>query len=663
MLLEDAIILIKRLIESGEKHQDYKHTVDLAESYKIFITGKGIDKKLIRYVPREDDALFEQRCRLTKAITPAVSSSIRQPFNKVTRNDRIKKKIELENKDRQQIVADMIARFYGSRRTKNRGLEYWLKTRFVELQFIDPNSWVVVEWDAPTTAAQKVAPRPFEVNASQAHNFFIDNDEVKWLLVCQSIKYNSVTPAASGGTGSTNATVPLDPAAASVQPTKKAGVRFTLYDEDVTVVYEQIDTAYLKASGYKLAPNEAIEKVKDTSYIARTFEPNIGYVPAFRIGYKRDEETSARTFVNPWHDALCYFEKSLKTVSELDLTMTLHVFPQKLQYVQKCKGQMASDGKPRRACNGGYVQGTQNEICPICKGNGYKLHTTAQDAILLPMPDDPKDMANLENALVYKGPDVSLVKVQNDYSLQLEKQAHQAVFNSQVFVKKAGGGITDSGTATEADFNMQSVYDALEPFTEKYSEMWREFVTIFGVISGEALEKIKVSHDFPADYKLKTSDILLAERKTASESGAPPFYIETVDDDLASITYAGDETGLNKYKVKRRYFPFSGKNENEVALLLASEFVPKAPKILYSNFDLIFRELEQENAGFWDMTNIAGQQKLVEAKVKQWQDKLEGEAPAATAPMFRIPGTGDGSTGDGNPGNSNTGANTDQNAA
>jgi hypothetical protein len=66
MLLEDAIILIKRLIESGEKHQDYKHTVDLAESYKIFITGKGIDKKLIRYVPREDDALFEQRCLLIK---------------------------------------------------------------------------------------------------------------------------------------------------------------------------------------------------------------------------------------------------------------------------------------------------------------------------------------------------------------------------------------------------------------------------------------------------------------------------------------------------------------------------------------------------------------------------------------------------------------------
>lgn len=645
-----AIELIKRLITNDEKHQDYNRTVELAETYNIYITGRNISKKLIQFVQREDAALYAQRLRFTKSITPAVASSIRQPFNKVVRNDRIRKDIKLKTAARKKVVQEMAAMFYGSKRRKTKGLEYWLKTRFLELQFTDPNAWVVVEWDGASNPGEIINPRPYEVSAKQAVNFFTVNDDVKWLFCCQDIKILTNTPAGTGGTGTTNATVPLNPAGDVVSPAKKDGTRWTLYDEEVTVVFEEIDRQYFESIGYQLRENEEFARVKDTDYIIRMFDPKVGYVPAFRIGYKRDEETSGRTFVNPWHDGLCYFEKSLKTVSELDLTMTLHAFPQKLQYVQKCKGVI--EGTHRRGCNEGLEQGTGNP-CKACGGNGWKVHTTAQDAIYLPMPESAEDMINLEEILVYKAPPTDLVKLQNEYVLQLERQAHQAVFNSQVFVKKAGGGMTESTTATEADFNMQSVYDALEPFTEKYSEMWRELVTIFAVISGEQLENIEVSHDFPADYKLKTTDILLTERKTASESGAPPFFIETIDDDLATITYAGDALGLQKYRVKRRYFPFTGKNEEEVALLLASEFVPKAPKILYANFELIFKELEQENPAFWTMTDIGKQREMVDKKVEEWVKKLEDETPAATLPLFREgaarPGA-EGNTGDGNPG-------------
>lgn len=655
MLLQEAVDLTKRLIDSGEKHQDYARTVKLAEDYRILITGNNIAKKLIQFVRREDTTLFAQRVQLTKATTPAVASSIRQPFNKVVRNDRIRKTIELKNEARKNVVEKMMGLFYGAARKKNRGLEYWLKTRFVEMQFVDPNSWTVVEWDAPEDAAKVIKPRPFEVSAEMAHNFFVVNDETKWLFVCQGIKYKSLTPQATGGTGYANAVVQTGAALPGEE--KKDGTRWTLYDEDVTVVYEQVDREYLNYKGFTLSDNQEFIKVKDVEYLVSKFEPNIGYVPAFRIGYKRDEETNGRTFVNPWHDALCYFEKSLKTVSELDLTMTLHAFPQKLQYVQKCAGQPAvpSQNLPRRGCNQGIVTGTINETCPICEGKGYKVHTTAQDAVLIPMPTDPKneDIVDLEKLLVYKAPPVELIKFQNDYAQQLEKQCHQAVFNSQVFVKKSGSAGSDSGapiqTATEADFNMQSVYDALEPFTEKYSEMWREFVTIFAVIAGETdTEKIDVSHDFPADYKLKTSDILLGERKVAKDSGAPAFLVETIDDDLATIIYAGDSLGLQKYRVKRRYFPFTGKNEDEITLLLASEFVPDELKVLFCNFEQIFKELENEDPGFWFMKDLKAQRTAVDEKVTEWLDKVKQE-PAQTFQMFK-PGVNPGGQGSGNDG-------------
>jgi hypothetical protein len=91
-------------------------------------------------VQREEKSLFEQRVALTRSVTPAVASSIRQPFNKVVRNERIRKDIKIAGEGRKQIVEKMIAGFFGSARKKNRGLNYWMKTRFIELEFIDPNS-------------------------------------------------------------------------------------------------------------------------------------------------------------------------------------------------------------------------------------------------------------------------------------------------------------------------------------------------------------------------------------------------------------------------------------------------------------------------------------------------------------------------------------------
>lgn len=670
MELTAAYTLTNRLIVTGETHADFERVTNLAETYRIYITGLDIDKKLVQYVPREDKELFEQRVRLTKSITPAVASSVRQPFNKVARNDRIKKTKNVKNETRQAALDGMISGFYGSRRKKNKGLDYWLKTRFIELQFIDPNSWVVVEWDPAASDSEPVKPRPFEVSAKEAVNFFVVNDEVRWLFVKQDITYLSYGNQANNIPGSNNAesTAPgvVTPnTAPGDKPNKQSGFRFTLYDEDVTVVYEQVDKDYLIKTGYVLQDGEKWEEINKATFLVRTYSPNVGYPPVFRVGYKRDDATKGRTYLNPWHDGLCFFDKSLKAVSELDLTMCQHVFPQKLAYIQKCQG----PSKTKR-CNQGTLQ--DGSECPSCKGSGFKkVQTTAQDAILLPMPETKEEMLDLDKLVVYKTPPIELIKFQNEYTQQLEKQVHQAVYNSQVFVKKAGQpGATGQPiqTATETDYNMQSVYDTLEPFTEKFSEMWCDLVITFAILAGAQESDIDAGHEFPADYKLKTSDILLNERKTATESGAPSFLLETIDDDLAGIVYAGDPLGLQKYKVKRRYFPFSGNTPDEIAALLSSQFVPEEPKVLYSNFDQIFKELEIENPDFWTTTNQAKQRTLLIQKVTDFMEKLKSQRPAGmTVDSFREgnpnnkqAGAGDG--GDGNPGDDNTDPNNNDNA-
>lgn len=595
-----AIEFAQSQVMSQERHQDYDRSVLLAEEYMRLITGEEIEALLSRFIKREDEELFEQRVRITQAITPAVASSIMKPFYKVSRNDKVRKRHNFQNPEKDASINEMIQTFYGSRRKKTRGLEYWLKTRFVELTFHDPNAWVVTEWEK-VEPNQIPTPHPFEVSSKEAVNFRYVNDDLKWLFVKNNIKFEVLK---------TDGAV-----------SKEDGCKYTLYDEDYTVVVRQIDKKFYLSGGYELQENETIWEYEDKEYLITVYEPNLGFVAAFRVGYCRDGYTKGRIFVNPFHPALAFFRKSIKTVSELDLTMSLHTFPQKLQYVERCQGESKI-----KSCHGGYVNGT-SEVCTSCKGSGYRIHTTAQDAILLPMPDDPMNSMKLDELLVYKAPPIDLIKFQDEYTKGLKLEAHMAVFNSTVFVNQ---DVMVAKTATEIDTNMESIYDTLEPYTEKISEIWKELIYVFAHLAAvdkpDAKENENV-HQFPADLKLKTTAILLNELKLVNDSGAPSFMRDAVSNDLAEIIYNGDALGMIKHSIKHRFFPFNGKSPDEIAMLLSSEMVSKFTKVLYSNFEAIFTDIEKENPEFWVMESYSKQWNIVQDKTNEYMKELEVSEP------------------------------------
>lgn len=612
MTLEEAQELIRDLILSGEVHPDYKRVTELSDKLKILITGENADQLLKQVASREDEAQFAQRVMLTNSITPAAAASVMTPFNKVSRNQRIRKSLKLNTPDLIATVEEMKKTFYGGKRKKNKGLEGWLRTRFMQLSFTDPNAWVVMEWDKPDDMTQVVEARPFEVSCYEARNFKVVNGVTHWLFVQQEVTMLKQE-------GDKVITVP--------------GIRYTLYGQEYSIVWEVVDENYMVATGYQLREGQELVKEGDIMYLTEYYEHQVGFFPGIRVGYKPDLGSNSRTFVNPFHDGMCFFDKSIKTVSEFDLTMTLHAFPQKLQYVDACRGTAS------KKCNGGLVAGS-NETCTVCQGTGYNYHTGSSDVIYRKMPKTKDDMIDLDKTLIYKAPPIDLIQFQNDYTLQLKSEIHQAVFNSQVFVKKttstsSGTGGNPTQTATENDNNMQSVYDALEPFTEHYSEVYKDFVIIMGTIVGEAVENIIVEHNFPADFKLKTSDILLSELKQANDSNAPSFLKDSISNDLAEIIFDGDELGLARNKVRRRYFPFNGKDADEIALLMSSNYVPVRAKVLYANFDNIFAELELEVPEFVMMTNLLKQRETLMEKVDELVEELGVNSSAITADALR----------------------------
>lgn len=600
MDLTKQIRLARTLITTGEKHENYNRVTKFADEYEAHITGEGIGKYLKRYTIRESEDMFKQRLALTNSINPAVTNSLMKPFYKISRNNSVVKKYDFKDKAVNDRIGVMLNDFNGDKVDNTNGLDMWLNTRFVELSGADPNAFVVLEWDA-VNPTETIKPRPFEVSSKEACNFEYKGQELQWLHVCADIKFNKIEA------GKTKAV---------------SGKKWTYYGQGYTLCWEQIDEEFLKQSGYELRAEQLIEKIAGTTYLFTPYVTNLDFVPAFRVGYVRDIKTKGSTFLNPFNPAMPYLRKALKVTSELDITMTAHAFPQKMQYVQKCEGVSVQE-----PCDNGKCPTRNNEPCTACGGTGFRTVTTAQEAIYLPMPESKDEFLPLNDMLVYKSPPIDLVKFQDEYIKSLKQETHLAVYNSNMFLSSDA---QFAKTATEIDSNMEGIYDAIEPYSEKFSKVWKFIVYTCAGLAGQDLtsDDYELIHAFPADPKLKTLSLLLNDLKTVNDSGAPSFTRDVINNDIAEIIYNGDEEGLKQYKVKHKFYPFNGKSSEEIALIMGSTTVAERTKVLYSNFEAIFSDLERENKGFYDFKEDK-QFELLEAKINQYKEEITSSDPIA----------------------------------
>ena len=589
---------IKIMIEAEDKHPYYNRVKDFANEYEAHITGEGIEKYLVQFVGRESEAMFKQRCQLTVSINPAMANSLMKPFYKVSRNNNINKKYDFRDEKVNERVSIALNDFNGDKIDNTDGLERWLKTRYVELSFSDPNAFVVIEWDA-TELNETIKPRPFEIASKEVLNYEYKGEALQWLFAKSDINVKHWN---------------------GKKIELKDGIRYTYYGVGISIVFEEISEKYLEKIAFVPNQNQTIVKIKSKKYLLTTYETNLDFVPAFRVGYNRDIKTKGKTFLTPFQPAMPYFKKTLKSVSELDLTMAAHVFPQKLQYIEKCAGV-----SPTEPCDKGFCV-TNNEPCTKCNGLGYNTVTSAQEAIYMPLPDTKEELFPLDQLLVYKSPPVELVKFQDQYIKGQKQEAHLAVFNSNMFLAYDADF---AKTATEIDSNMEGIYDAIEPFTEKYSKVYKIIVYTTAVLCGFDMvtDDFDLIHSFPADPKLKTIPMLLGDLKTINESGAPSFMRDTVNKDIAEIVFNDDDLELLKFKIKHSFFPFNGKSDADVAMLITTTWVQERSKIVWANFEAIFADIEKENGDEFYTLDEKAQQKIFDKVVDLWVEKITPQNP------------------------------------
>lgn len=613
------------------RHQDYQRTLDVAKDFTTYATGHGIAEKLRRFNRRETESEFDQRVLLTQVNTPDIFASCTKPMYKM---GRVPATITAtwENADAQdndkktKQLFDAGKNFWGKK-----SVQKYIAQRQADLDSMDPNSFVVVEFKEkvdPTNPDIKANPYPFEVNSAEAINYFYNNMELQWLVV---LNYDIMVDSKKLEYVAEKYYMYLDNEAITALQIHKDMVKDYVLQNNAIV----IDSTTVIAPGqiYLFKTGTDKKNKDDRFYIIRVSEHKIGFVPAKRFGTVLDPQTRNRTCLPLVVTAQAYFEKSIKTMSEFDLTNCLHTFPQKLQYADPCPGEVieTKDGHQLMGCQNGYRPDGKT-MCGSCKGSGFKFHTSSQDLIQIRMPKPGEPIQSLENIIAYKSPPIDLVEFQKNFGFfELRKLAQGAVYNSDVFSRSE---VTK--TATEKVIDLDAVYDTLSTFADSWSEM---FVHIYRCIA--ALRNIDkgmtLEHRFPSDFKMESFTQLLDDLQKATTNSAPSHIKKAITKKITNKVYVDEPRKILEIDTKEKFNPFPGKNETEIQFILASGLTTTFNTIFHSNFDFVFSEIEYEQnkkgIDFYVMDETA-QRALIKAKVDELAKLIDEQNAAATASAF-----------------------------
>lgn len=580
--LTKAAELAKTRVIKRTKHKDYQRTVDLARKYKALKSGEDLGYLMRRFNRRESEQEFDQRMRLTKHITPAIIETLTNPARKLQGVKPIVDKIDYgkANDSKAQDLQIKIKQFAGGT-----GVDSYLGS-LTDPSDADPNAFVVLTFDNFDERYEHPSTYPVLIGAADIWDFQYHTNDLQYLWIHRTLKY------------------------LLKDKTEKEGDKFVMYVDDHHIVFTQVEDAvagsaveqYLDADGSIIEVTDTSVKFgvkdayyfrpnKDTLYMVAFYDQKSGQVPAFRIGCKADTYTDGRTCVNRWHAALPYLEKSLKQVSELDLTTSLHVFPQKLQYVGKCSG---------KDCNKGYVGPNMDQECGVCKGTGMQTITSAQDHIQLPLPKHKDDMWDLSMMTHYVQLPVELIQQMRDIVKDTRADSITAVFSSDVFTRA-----NVQQTATGQMIDMQSVYDAEQPHAMWWSEVRVIIAKVIAAYNDMLNADLNVVFRFPRNFKFESIADIVDTMTNAKGADAGPSVMSMLNMNLIEQLYVDDPDTLKKAQTMERFNPYPGMSDDTVTALISGGKATAFNAMLWIERATVFAEAERSQMGkdvyFYDL--------------------------------------------------------------
>lgn len=556
--------LLKTVIEKGIVHQDYKRVIELADKYYKMKTGDEITDLLEKIVTRETEDEFQQRENISKSVVPSILNSTQLPFQKALRKTPLLRELIYAGADKTLELEQFIGNFWGEK-----SLEEYLEYSVIDYNYIDPNAFLITEFDDFDPNKEKASPYPFIATSTDALMFEFKNENLQYLIVKLPIKF--------------------------------------MRDEIETDGHKY--TMYLGADTIQMTQAASGIEINSLFYELEEFQPGAKKVPAQRFGFIRDAETKGRTFVSVFHPVILLLEKLMKCDSELDMSIAMTAFAARYMYVNNC---------PNKECYGGkLIDG--HTVCSTCGGTGQQLpHKGVADIVTFTLPRDTTNLPNLDQMLVYKTPPIEILDFNKEYINDLRILVHTMMFNNEIATRAE---VATAVTATEKNFGADNMNDTLFPFARNYSSLW-EFVVADIATFTDLGEGLTVHHKFPSDFKFKSLIELMNELKTAKDAGASTSTISAIEDDINEILYSDRPSDLKKIQIKSLMNPFRGYPEATTRLLISQGLTTDYNATLWANLESIFNELELEVSNLYDL-NITLIREKVKVKTQEYIDQMK----------------------------------------
>ena len=603
MSINEGRIRLFNVVSKNLKHSNYKRVTDKAELYAKLITGENMDSLLKKFTMRESEDLFKQRKDITQHIITGVCKNLMDVHYKLPRSTSvqrvIKYKDDSENKNAAELE-DILKVFWG----KEGSFDAWFATRDIELNYMDPNAFISFGWsDNIDKTKERYRPYPIEYSSKESIDFKYVNNNLEYLIVKKKIKV--VTGR-------------------DEKKEEKEGSKYIMYLPNESIVLAQVfDEEIIKdiietkkeedTSKWRSSDDNNKFYVKIGKDVFEYNEPipyNIGWVPAFRVGYVRDLYTNGETYLNPFDAAIPLMMKTIKTNSELDLTMSLLAFARLIQYAPKCSNKDCIEGKLRDS----------GKTCPDCNGLGFQVSKSAQEALYLKLPKDKGDVMDLSKLAVYLRPPVDIVEFQDGYIDKLTKKCYKVLYGSEQILKES-----IQVTATENQFDYDKTYDALFPYSVSVSKKWKFGVETIATIV-DLINDLICYKTYGKDFKLKTKTDYINDRKLAKDSGVPANILNYYDNEIMRLNYIDNPEDFKRWEIRQSFNPFRGKSDQEILVLLSSELTTLYNKILYTHLDVIFEDIElsTEGKGFYQKER-SKQIEMIKTEVNKIINEIEAK--------------------------------------
>lgn len=577
--LQRAIELSKgfALQKDKHKHAHYPRTQELYRMYRAMVTGNDLEYLLRRFDRRESEQDFQQANRIVQQVVPAITSALMAPPKKVSSVRPVVDTIDFgtDNDKRTDELRKGLSEFYAGE-----SVDSYLG-KLVEPSDIDPNGYTLLTFDAFDNRYEKPTVYPVHIPSYNVWDQSYLGGKLEWLWLGFDIEYVTKPEV-------------VNPDGTKTKAETAKGFKMVLYTHDHHIVYTQVEkttsqgikgvitdeagnpigTVNIDATYYLRCEDDSLFEVK-------FYDQKSGRVPAFRLGCVPDPMTGGATMVNRWHNALPYLLKDLKRVRELDLSVALHTFPQKSEYVRKCTAMH---------CNGGTLP--DGVDCGTCKGDGFITIGTAQDHKIIPMPRDPNDIIDLSKLVHYADVPIHIVDKLMELVREDRSDAFKAVYGSDIY------GQGNVGKTYEEVIAMnEGMYDALQPFSKWWSASRVTITYVYASYMGKDSKDMKVVYKLPRSFGYETASVIFGMMKGGREAGASKAMLANFNTIALSLAFRDDPKALLQAQVQAKFDPFPGMTEDTISGLISGGKATEYSAMLWLESATVFARAEAQYEG------------------------------------------------------------------